>query len=178
MYIVCAGKIKIYKNLSDGREQILYIYSPGDFVGAFNLLKENEYKYNGEALEDTTIITLSKGKFNEIAIKNPEITLKILEKSYDRIRWAEDLIERLTASNADVKVAALLLRLIEDFGSQRDDGIELNLSINREEMGSYAGMSRETLTRKLRQFKEMGYIDFIGNKKIIIKDKDKLKSIL
>lgn len=178
LYIVCSGKIKIYKNLSDGREQILYIYSPGDFVGAFNLLKENEYKYNGEALEDTTIITLSKSKFNEIAIKNPEIILKILEKSYDRIRWAEDLIERLTASNADVKVAALLLRLIEDFGSQRDDGIELNLSINREEMGSYAGMSRETLTRKLRQFKEMGYIDFIGNKKIIIKDKEKLKSIL
>ena len=58
------------------------------------------------------------------------------------------------------------------------DGIVLNLSINREEMGSYAGISRETMTRKLGLFKELGYIDFIGNKKILIVDKDKLKEML
>lgn len=178
LYIVCSGKMKIYKYLSDGREQILYIYSAGDFVGAFNLLKKDEYKYNAVALEDTTIITLSKEDFDEIIIKNPTITLKILEKSYERIRWAEALVARLSSGTADAKVAGLLLNLIDDFGTETKAGIELNLSINREEMGSYAGISRETMTRRLRVLKEENYIDFEGNKKIIIKDKEKLEELL
>ena len=178
LYIVCSGKMKIYKYLTDGREQILYIYSAGDFVGGFNLLKKDEYKYNGVALEDTIISTLSKDKFDEIAIKNPTITLKILEKAYERIRWAEDLVDRLSSNSADSKEASLLLQLIHDFGKETDKGVLLSLSMNREEMGSYAGISRETMTRKLNQFKDMGYIDFIGNRKILIKDIEVLKDLL
>lgn len=178
LYIVCSGKMKIYKYLSDGREQILYIYSAGDFVGGFNLLKEDEYKYNAEALEDTVISTLTKKKFDEIAIKNPTITLKILEKAYERIRWAEGLVDRLSSSSADAKVAGLLLNLIDDFGSESEKGIILSLSINREEMGSYAGISRETMTRKLNHFRELGYVDFIGNKKILILNKNALEEMI
>lgn len=178
LYIVCSGKMKIYRYLTDGREQILYIYSSGDFVGAFNLLKEDEYKYNAEALEDTIIITLSKSKFDEIAMKNPKITLKILEKAYERIRWAEDLVDRLSSHNADSKVASLLLNMIRDFGEETKEGTLLNLFMNREDMGNYTGVSRETMTRKLLNFQELGYIDLIGNKKILILDKEKLEELL
>lgn len=178
LYIVVSGKMKISNYLADGREQILYIYATGDFVGAFNLLKEDEFKYNAEALEDTTISTLSKNKFDKIILKNPEITLKILEKAYERIRDVEGLVVRLSAANADAKVAGLLLELIKDFGVTKKDDIVLDLSINREEMGNYAGISRETMTRKLNHFKDLGYIDFIGNKKIIIKDETKLRGLL
>lgn len=178
LYIVCSGKMKIFKYLSDGREQILYIYGAGDFVGGFNLLKEDEYKYNGVALEDTVVSTLSKKNFDEIIIKNPTITLKVLEQAYERIRWAEDLVGRLSSTSTDSKVASLLLRLEDDFGTRKGNKIVLNLTINREEMGSYAGISRETMTRKLGLFKDLGIIDFEGNKIIIINDEEKLKGML
>jgi len=178
LYIVCSGRMKIYKYLSDGHEQILYIYSPGDFIGAFNLLKEDEFEFSAEALEDMTISCLSKDTFDQIILKNPTITLKILEKSYERIKAAERLVERLSVSSADAKVAGLLLNLINDFGTKNEKGIMLNLSINREEMGSYAGISRETMTRKLKLFKELGYIDFIGNKKILILNEQALRDLL
>lgn len=178
LYIVCSGKMKIYKYLPDGKDQILYIYGAGDFVGAFNLMKEDAYKYNAVALEDTVISTLTKREFDAIAMKNPSITLKLLEKAYERIRWAEDLVSMLASSTANSKVARLLLNLIENFGTETDDEITLNLSINREEMGSYAGISRETMTRILGKLKKDGYLDFIGNKTIIIKDIDKLQEML
>ncbi len=174
LYIVCSGRMKIFTYLIDGREQILYIYSPGDFVGAHNLIKEDNYRYNAEALEKTTISTITKAKFDQILIKNPNITLKILEKSFERIRWAESLIQRLTFSSADAKVAGLLLNFIDNFGKVTRDGIRLELSMNREEMGSFAGLSRETMTRKLNQYRELGYLDFIGPKIIIIKNREAL----
>lgn len=180
LHIVCSGKVKIFRYTPDGKEQILYILSPTDFsfIGAFNLLKEDEFDFNAEALDDSVICTLDKKDFDAVIIKNPSITLKILEEAYDRINKVESLVDRLSTNNVEAKVAGLLLSLIKDFGKETKDGIILNMTMNREEMGSYAGITRETISRKLRAMHEEGIIELIGNKKIVIKDVEKLKSIV
>ncbi|WP_164995914.1 Crp/Fnr family transcriptional regulator [Miniphocaeibacter massiliensis] len=177
LYIIVEGRIKIYNNLLDGREQILYIYSPGDFVGGLNILQDDEYRYIGKALEEGIIVTLSKEKFEEIALNNPITLRRILEKSDERIRWAEGLVKRLFAGTADGKVASLLLDLADIFGTRTVDGVLLAFPISREEMASFAGTSRETITRKLHQFKEKGYIDILGNKKILIYNMEVLEDL-
>lgn len=179
LYIVCTGKIKIFKNLMEGKEQILYILSGGDFIGAFNLLKEDQFDFSAVALETTEISMLEKSAFDKVMISNPEITLKIFEKAYERIIKAESLVERLSSSNPDAKVIGLLLDLASDFGTPTGDGgMMLELTISREEMGSYAGIARETMSRKLQMFDEMGLIKLMGTKKILIKDMSQLKSMI
>lgn len=177
LYIVCDGKIKIIKNSVDGKEQILYILSKGDFIGAFNLLKEDEFEFSAIALGKVQVSTLAKEEFNKIIIKNPTITLKVLEKAYERINKVEQLVDRLSANSVDSKVASLLLNMVKDYGKICEKGIMLELSINREEMGSLSGISRETITRKLKLFEEEGYIELIGNKKIIVKNLIKLRDL-
>lgn len=179
LYIVCAGKLKIFKNLAEGKEQILYILSEGDFIGAFNLLKADRFDFSAVALETTQISTLDKSAFDQVMISNPEITLKIFEKAYERIMKAESLVERLSSSTPDAKVIGLLIDLISDFGKPaKGGGIMLELTINREEMGSYAGIARETMSRKLQLFDEMGLIKLVGAKKILICDVAKLKAMV
>lgn len=177
LYIICSGKIKIFKNTVDGKEQILYILSKGDFIGAFNLLKEDEFDFDAVALEDAHISTLEKKEFDKIILTNPEITLKVLEKAYERIMKVESLVERLSTNSLDAKVAGLLLNLVEGFGEKNQEGMLLSLTINREEMGSYAGIARETISRKLKLFQEMGAIELIGSKKILIKDMQALEDM-
>jgi CRP/FNR family transcriptional regulator len=179
LYIVCSGKIKIFKNLLEGKEQILYILSEGDFIGAFNLLKADRFDFSAVALESTQISTLEKKEFDQIMLSNPEITLKIFEKAYERIMKAESLVERLSSSGPDAKVVGLLIDLVSDFGKPaKGGGIMLELTISREEMGSYAGIARETMSRKLQLFDEMGLIQLIGAKKIWVHDLAKLKAMI
>ncbi len=179
LYIVCSGKLKIFKNLLEGKEQIMYILSEGDFIGAFNLLKADRFDFSAVALEATQISTLDKSAFDQVMISNPEITLKIFEKAYERIIKAESLVERLSSSTPDAKVVGLLVDLISDFGRPVEGGgIMLELTINREEMGSYAGIARETMSRKLQLFDEMGLIKLVGAKKILIYDPTKLKAMV
>ncbi len=178
LYIICSGKMKIFKNTLEGKEQILYILSAGDFIGAFNLLKEDEFDFNAVAIEDTQISTLEKAEFDKIVISNPQITLKIFEKAYERIIKAETLVERLSSNSPDAKIAGLLIDLVENFGHKTDKGILLELSISREEMGSYAGITRETMSRKLQLFQELGLIQLEGVKKILIFDLSKLKAMI
>lgn len=178
LYIVCFGQVKIFTHTVDGREQIMYIYNPGDFVGGHNLLTGHEYLYNAQAVESSIICTMSKQFFNRFCLNNPMILLQILEKSYDRIRWAEDLISRLSSTNAGIKVVNLLLRFASRYGVKSEEGIQIDLSLSREELGSYAGLTRETITRKLGELKDLGLLDYRSNRKIIIKDEQALRDYL
>lgn len=178
MYAIVSGQVKIYYNTIEGKEQIFYIYRDGDFVGGLNLLEQRDYKYNGQALVDSEIIAIPKEIFNKYVLTNPTALQIFLRMSFERIRWAEDLIQRLSISNASMKTAGLLLRLKNSIGVETEEGIRLELTLNREELGSYSGLTRETITRKLGEFKELGYIDLVGNKIIIIKDLEALEDFI
>lgn len=180
LYLISSGKIKVFRYTPEGKEIILYILSPKcfSFIGAFNLLKEDKFDFHAEVIEDSVICTLDKKDFDQIIIKNPNITLKILEEAYDRIVKLETLVDRLNTSNVESKVANLLLSLMRDFGTETSEGTMLNMTLNREELGSYAGLTRETISRKLRLFHEQDIINLIGSKKILVKDIKKLKELI
>lgn len=175
MYLIFKGQIKIYFNTIDGEEQIFYIYKDGDFVGGHNLLLKTEYCYMGKALTDCKIVAIPKATFQKYFYNSPELLRSVLRKSFERIRLAEDLIQRLSTSNATMKTAALLIKLNKRMGVETEDGIRLELPLSREELGNYSGLRRETITRKLGEFKELGYIDIQGNRVIIIKNLEALE---
>ena len=178
LYIVCSGQAKVYKISPEGKEQILYILSGGDFIGAFNLLKEDEFDFSAEALETTYVSMLEKTFFDKIVLSNPQITLKIFEKAYERINKAENLVARLSSGNPGAKVLRLLRDLAADFGTSTPNGIILELNMSREEMANYAGIARETMSRKLQFFQDAGLIKLIGNKKILIYDIAQLRALI
>lgn len=175
LFIVVEGQMKIYRILPDGREQVMYLYDEDDFVGAFNLIKRDRYRYNGQALKTSEIAMLSKEVFDSIALKNPPMLLKILEKSYERIRWAEGMLDRMSGHSTEQRVATLLLDLLRDYGTVRGRHINLRLPMNREELGSYTGMTRETLTRKLLDFQTQGLIEMKGSREVTILEPERLR---
>lgn len=178
LYIVCQGHIKIFYNTVEGKEQILYVYNEGDFVGGLNVMEDDDYRYMGEALDDCVLAIVKKDAFLAYGMSNPLVLKRMIQKCYERIRWAEELISRLSSSNALMKAAGLLISLKEEFGVVTHDGIKLDLPMNREEMGSYAGLTRETMTRKLSEFKDAGYIEYQGTKTILIKDAEALRKYI
>lgn len=178
LYIINRGKIKVYKYTKEGKEQILYLLSEGDSIGELNLLKRGKFGFNGEALEDTSICTLSKEDFDNILINNPSITLKILEKVHDRVVNLEHLVQTLSTKDVETRVGSLLLSFAHDFGHKEKEGIVIELPINREDMGNFVGITRETVSRTLTSMEEAGVISIVGNKKVIIKDMEYLKDLI
>lgn len=175
LYVINKGKIKIFKYTREGKEQILYILSEGDFVGDLSLLKKDEFKFNAEALEDANICVLTKDDFDGIIKESPEIAISILQVVYDRIVKLENLIQSLSTKDIEARIAGLLLSFIKDFGVRKGDIIELELPLSREDIANYIGVTRETISRKLGSMQDQGVIELIGSKKIIIKDIEELE---
>lgn len=176
-YIINMGKIKIYKYNKEGKEQILYILSEGDFIGYLSLLKKGKVDFNAEALEDVSVCILTKDDFDKIVKKTPEISLRILENLHDRLVSLENLVQTLSTKDIETRIAALLRNFVKDFSREEEEGTVIDLPLSREEMANYIGVTRETMSRKLTAMEEEGVIELVGNKKVVIKDAEALEEM-
>ena len=110
-----------------------------------------------------------------LMMNNPEMGIKILESVAEKLSQMEELIQNLATNDIDARVAYLLIELIEKYGHRKDDNIIIELSITREDMANYIGVTRETMSRKLRKFEDDGIIQLDGMKRIIVLNEEKLK---
>lgn len=170
MYIIYRGNVKISAHMPDGREQILYIYKTGEFVGGLNILSGDYYAYTGTALADSFIVTLPSKDVRSILMKDENFLVQLLEMSYERIRFSESLVDILSTPNADQRVAKVLLNLSERFAEKKRQGLLLSTNLNREELGSYAGVTRETMSRKIHQFEGEGLLEILPKGDLLLTD--------
>lgn len=178
MYIIKSGSMKISMDLSDGREQILYVYKDEDFVGGLNLITSESYLYNGIALTKCEVLKISKNDFSDILMHNELFLKSILIQSYLRIRKSEELIDRLSVMNADIKVAKSLIDLSNRYGVKKDSGdILIKHNMNRMELGSFSGVARETMIRKLSYFEDLGLLKLLPKGDIVILDLESLTEL-
>lgn len=177
LYIVNGGSLKIFRYSKEGREQILYVLGDGDFIGDINLFKKDILPFSGQALEDTHLCIIAKDDFDRLLQDHPQLTSAILESAYDRIKSLETLVQTLSVKDTDTRLAALLVKLAENFGIHTADGIEIHLNLTREEMASFIGMTRETVSRKLSGFQQRGLITLRDDKTLVVLDMDSLEAM-
>lgn len=178
LYFINEGKIKLYKYTKDGKEQILHILSEGDFFGELELIKPSKYGFNSKAIEDAKICTLTKEEMKDIMMKNPEIGIKVLETVGERLSKVENLVQNLATNDVDSRMAYLIIELMEKYGENVDGNISVKLPISREDMASFIGVTRETISRKLKKLEDENLIKIIGTKTIIIIDEEGLRNYI
>lgn len=178
LYFVNKGKIKLYKYTKDGKEQILHILSEGDFFGELNLLRESEYGFSAKVIETSNICTLGNNDLKELLLNNPQIAIKILEVIGERLSKVESLAQNLATKDVLTRFAYLLLDLAEKYGRIDGQNINIDLPISREEMANCIGVTRETISRKLKIFEDERIIKIVGRKRIIIINKGKMENYI
>ncbi|NLK95104.1 MAG: Crp/Fnr family transcriptional regulator [Clostridiales bacterium] len=178
LFFVNEGKIKLYKYNKDGKEQILHILSEGDFFGELALLKDSEHKFNSKAIDNVKICTLTKSQVKDIIMKNPQIAIKLLENVGERLSAMENLVQNLSTNDVDARIAYLLTNLMDKYSQKINNNKSIKLPISREDMANYIGVTRETISRKLKKFEEESLIKIVGIKRIIILDEKGLKNYI
>lgn len=178
LYIVNGGSFKVYRYTPEGKEQILYLLSEGDYFGDLSLLKSVPLEFSAIALEDTHLCTLQKTDFDQLLLAHPSLYGKILEHAYERINTLETMVATLTSKDIDTRVATLLLNLADQFGIKKRDFIEIPLKLTREEMANLIGLTRETVSRKLSQFQNDDLIELIDSRTIILRNINALERFL
>ena len=64
-------------------------------------------------------------------------------------------------NEVDSRMAYLLTDLMEKYGEITEDNISIKLPLSREDMASFIGVTRETISRKLKKFEDEKLIKII-----------------
>src|SRR5690606_40281124 len=107
--------------------------------------------------------------FERIALANPDILMRMLRLLAQRMRESQEEITRMSLQNVAARLARRILDLCERHGRATEEGIEVDLSLTRQELGSWIGASRETATRLLQQFQREGVLRIEGSRIIVLK---------
>jgi CRP/FNR family transcriptional regulator len=166
--IVSRGKIKVFGYSQDGKEQIMYILTAGDFFGARNLIHDRKADFNAQAMEDTAVCMIQREGFQDLLVQFPSISIKIMDVLCDRLEKMESMFRKISPKDVDSRVNMMLLELLHKYGRKHGDRVIIELPMSREEMANYIGVARETVSRKIASLKDEGIIEIIGNKKILI----------
>lgn len=171
LYVIHKGKVKITRFSEMGKEQIIRVLEPGDFMGELSLFAPSPLTDNAEALRDTSICIIDGNNLKELLEKYPSISLKLLEELSSRLGKAENLIENLGIHDVETRIVKTILDLENDQG-------EVILKMSKGDLASHIGMSQETLSRKLSYLQEMGWIRLEGHRRIIVLDKESLQELI
>jgi CRP/FNR family transcriptional regulator, anaerobic regulatory protein len=172
MYILHRGRVKIYYLSEAGKEQLIRIMEPGDFMGELSLFSKSTFDHYAETMENTEICIMRQQDLQAFLLKWPSISLKLLDEFSKRLLNVEKLVSDLTSKDVEKRTASYLVNQAEKEGS-----LSFTLPLSKKELASYLGTTPESISRKLADFQEQGFLILSGQKSIKLLELDQLRNI-
>jgi len=169
------GKVIIYKEGFGGREQIIRMTKPLGIIGYRALLADELYIGSAITLEDSTICVISPGYLFNKLLKNPNFSLKLLQKLARELGFSNGRTVTLTQKHIRGRLAESLLLLKEKYGWE-NDGATLKVYLSREDIANLSNMTTSNAIRTLSTFAGEKVIAIDG-RKIRILDIHRLEKI-
>jgi len=175
LYIVNSGFLKTVLIDEFGNEQVLSFPMKGDMLGVDGI-HTRHYSSEAVALSDCDLILLPFKKLTALGRVHMELENMMYGVMSRELVREQAMIGMLGALSAEARVARFLISLAERFAAMGYSSKLFNLRMTRHEIGSYLGLTLETVSRTLSAFNEIGLIS-VDQRTIGIKDAEALKSL-
>lgn len=172
-YIVNSGFLKTVAIDEFGNEQVLSFPMKGDMLGV-DSIHTRQYSSEAVALSDCNLILLPFKKLAELGRTHNEFEFAIYGVLSRELMRKQTMVSMLGALNAEARVARFLVSLSDKYGEIGYSRNVFNLRMTRQEIGSYLGLSLETVSRTLSALNSIGLIS-VDQRAIKIKEHDMLK---
>jgi CRP/FNR family transcriptional regulator len=175
LFIVNSGFLKTVLIDEYGSEQVLSFPMKGDLLG-IDGIHNAHHASEAIALSDCDIIVLPYKIFSALGHRYAELEQAMFSVMSRELVREQTMIGMLSALSAEAKVARFLINLADRFDQLGYSGKVFNLRMTRHEIGSYLGLTLETVSRTLSAFNELGFIT-VEQRQISILDVNALKTL-
>ena len=167
-----SGLVKLYRSDHSGKEQIITIAKPFDYVSLLSVFSNDHYNYSVAALEDSVTCNIKMEDIRSIVRDNGNLALNLLKRM-------SKVADKIILDSLEIRTKHLRGRvafLLIYFSREVYFSPEFDLPLSRKEMAEFVGMTTENVIRTLSEFRRDGILKIYG-KTIHIANMDTLKSI-
>lgn len=176
---VIRGVLKLSVSVADGREQIVGVVFPSDFIGR-PFGKESPFSVT--ALTDAEVCIFTRSAFDGFAREHPDLQHKLLQRTLDELDRARQWMMLLGKKTASERIATLLLEISTRMSATDCSPIaphldRFELPMGRQQMGDVLGLTIETVSRQLTKLKDAQLIELPDRRTVVIKDRRRLSNL-
>jgi CRP-like cAMP-binding protein len=151
MFTVRSGCIKLVQYLPDGGQRIVRLANRSDVLGLESVLG-GVYQHDAIVLQPTEVCRFPARVVRTLGEENPVLHHELMARWQRALSEADAWLTELSTGSARQRVARLLLRLVRD---RETSECEL---FGREDMGAMLGITTETTSRTIAEFKRQSLI--------------------
>ncbi|WP_374411167.1 Crp/Fnr family transcriptional regulator [Novosphingobium colocasiae] len=176
---VIEGVLKLSTNTEDGREQIVGVVYPSDFIGRpFG----GTTGHGVTALTDAKVCVFSRRDFDAFAREHPALEHKLLERTLGELDRTRRWMLLLGRKSAGEKMASFLVEMVERMDNTAGCAIRfeqpnqrhVTLPFSRQQIADVLGLTIETVSRQFTRLKNEGIVDLPSRREVVILDLDAL----
>lgn len=168
------GSVKKYAISKRGDELVVNIFKPVSFFPMSWAVNSSPNEYYYEALTDADVWRAPQHEVRQFIKNNPDVLYDLLQRVY---KGTDGLLRRMTYLMSGDAYERLLIELIIHAKRFGKDIKPVELTITEKDLSVQAGLTRETVSREMKNLKEKKLI-FMENHKIFLKDISKLEAEL
>jgi CRP/FNR family transcriptional regulator len=158
VFYVKSGAAKRLLIQEDGREQILGFPMPGDIV-AMEAISGGVHSTTVVALDICAIVEIPFEALEALAAERPDVARFLYQRMSAALREEHGWLAALGLLNADERLATFLLDLSQRFSARGFSAQRFMLRMTRAEIGSFLGLTLETVSRVFSRFQRLGLLN-------------------
>ena len=174
-FVIGSGRVKIFKLAPDGREQILHLFSAGDFFAEAAVFDGGRYPAYAQALAQSEILLIPKREFRRLVAREPQLALNMIATLSRFLKQFAALVEELSLKEVSARLANHLLGLKPVKGAERGRTV-VELDMTKSQLAARLGTISETLSRTFGKLSSAGLIEPRG-KRVAILDAERLEDV-
>ena len=164
IYVMLAGKARVYVSDEKGREVVLNQLGPGEYFGEITM-DGGPRSASVMALEECRCALIRRAELTAIIERNPGFALHVVKKLAHRVRELTDNVRSLALMDVYGRVARLLLELAEE----RDGRQVITEPLTQKDIAARVGCSREMISRIFTDLTAGGYVSKEGGVLVILR---------
>lgn len=163
LFILKAGRVRIFRVSPDGRALTTAIITPGTIFGEMVLVGQQMHDSFAEALGDVAVCVMTRKDVQTLLLGDARIAARISETLGRRLAQVEQRLSDAIFKSVPERIAGTLLVL----ASTRPLGRTVQVHITHEQLAALAGTSRETTTKVLGELAGQGLVA-LGRGRVVI----------
>lgn len=168
LYIILTGRARVMSTDSRGREVILAMLQPGDYIGEMSMIDNEPHSATVRAEIQTDVLMLGRKEFSGCLPADSSMAYNIMCGLVQRLRHADRKIESLALMDVYGRVARALLEVSVDDGT---GNLVVRNKISRQYLGKMVGASREMVSRVMKDLEGRGFVNTLADGSMVIKER-------
>jgi CRP/FNR family transcriptional regulator, cyclic AMP receptor protein len=166
LYILLAGRVKLYSSADSGREIVLTVLTPGQYFGELSL-DGSPRSLSAQTLEAARCCVIAADELRQFLAAEPDFAHHLTHKLMRMVRRLTEQVKSLALQGVYERIVRLLTELSDEAGAER----VVRDKLTQQDIADRVGSSREMVNRIMKELVAGGYVASDAAHRLVIRRK-------